>query len=149
MTLNDLFRYEDGKIFWKIRPCIGRKAGDEAGTRYANGYIVAMYKGIRYPVHRAVWEMHNGPIPTGLVVDHINRDRSDNRIENLRLVTQQQNVWNSKGYNAIGVKHVEVRGNRYRVRVLNRRYGSYESLELADLVAQEVRHKLQGEYAYE
>lgn len=39
-----------------------------------------------------VWELHNGPIPDGLVVDHLNGVRTDDRIENLQLVTTQENV---------------------------------------------------------
>lgn len=46
--------------------------------------------GIKY-LHRAVWEYHNGEIPENKVIDHINRNRSDNRIENLRLATYKQN----------------------------------------------------------
>lgn len=46
--------------------------------------------GVKY-LHRAVWEYHHGKIPTDRVIDHINRDRSDNRIENLRLATFSQN----------------------------------------------------------
>nr|DAT39326.1 MAG TPA: homing endonuclease [Caudoviricetes sp.] len=40
--------------------------------------------------------MHHGDIPEGLMVDHINLDRSDNRIENLRLVDKSGNMQNSK-----------------------------------------------------
>ncbi|WP_369076650.1 HNH endonuclease signature motif containing protein, partial [Staphylococcus cohnii] len=43
-----------------------------------------------------VWEGFNGRIPDGYMVDHINRNKQDNRIENLRLVTRSQNVHNSK-----------------------------------------------------
>lgn len=48
------------------------------------------YKHVR--VHRAVWEAFNGPIPGRLEVNHKNLDRSDNRLENLELVTHQENV---------------------------------------------------------
>lgn len=40
--------------------------------------------------------MFKGPIPEGMQVDHINHDRSDNHIENLRLVTNMQNAQNKK-----------------------------------------------------
>ena len=45
--------------------------------------------------HRLIYECFNGLIPDGLVVDHINRNKLDNRLENLRLVTQQENCLNS------------------------------------------------------
>lgn len=39
-------------------------------------------------LHRMVWEFHNGPIPTGYDIHHINGDRADNDIENLRLMKE-------------------------------------------------------------
>ena len=45
-------------------------------------------------MHRVIWEKHNGPVPKGFELDHINGNRADNRLENLRLVTQSQNSAN-------------------------------------------------------
>ena len=47
---------------------------------------------VRRSVHRLVWEAFNGPIPGRLEINHKNLNRSDNRLENLELVTHQQNV---------------------------------------------------------
>jgi len=47
--------------------------------------------------HRLAWEMIHGPIPEGMQIDHINRIRDDNRIDNLRLVSSAENRWNSEG----------------------------------------------------
>ncbi|WP_436868476.1 HNH endonuclease signature motif containing protein, partial [Enterobacter hormaechei] len=41
-----------------------------------------------------IWEMHNGPIPQNMEIDHINRIKLDNRLENLRLATRRQNACN-------------------------------------------------------
>ena len=46
----------------------------------------------RIAIHRAVWEAFNGPIPGRLEVNHKNLDRADNRLENLELLTHQENV---------------------------------------------------------
>lgn len=51
---------------------------------------------MREYVHRLVWFMHNGPIPEGLMEDHINLDKTDNRIENLRLVDTSGNAQNAR-----------------------------------------------------
>lgn len=51
---------------------------------------------VREYAHRLVWVMHNGPIPDGMMVDHINLDKADNRIENLRLVNKSGNAQNSR-----------------------------------------------------
>tara|TARA_R110002126_G_scaffold6065_5_gene31939 strand:+ start:816 stop:1355 length:540 start_codon:yes stop_codon:yes gene_type:complete len=44
------------------------------------------------PIHRVLWEAFNGRIPKGFEVNHINLNRQDNRLENLELVTHQQNI---------------------------------------------------------
>lgn len=65
-----------------------------------------------------VWEGFNGRIPDGYMVDHINRNKQDNRIENLRLVTRSQNVHNSKRERADGMpKGITARQRDFRILV--------------------------------
>lgn len=71
------------------------KLWDKHPTGYVNAgvYNVAGVKNKKYfRVHRLVWENHMGPIPNELVVDHINSIKWDNRLENLQLLTIQQNL---------------------------------------------------------
>lgn len=74
----------------------GRRAGAVAGTKKAKGYWEVQVCGKKLRAHRLIWEMHNGPIPYGYVVDHINQDPSDNRLENLRLATLSENNCNAR-----------------------------------------------------
>lgn len=57
--------------------------------------------------------------PTGLQVDHINRDTLDNRKANLRILTPTQNLKNKGLYrnNRLGIKGISMHGNRYRARI--------------------------------
>lgn len=63
------------------------------GTANADGYIVFRVNSKLYYAHRVAWFLCYGEIPSG-VVDHINRVKSDNRLVNLRVVTQSENCQN-------------------------------------------------------
>jgi hypothetical protein len=59
--------------------------------------------------HRMVWEYYNGEIPEGMQIDHINDDRADNRLENLRLSTNKSNI-RRRSYNRLSMdKCMEVK----------------------------------------
>lgn len=74
----------------------GRRAGAVVGTKKTKGYWEVQVCGKKLRAHRLIWELHNGPIPEGYVVDHINQDPSDNRLENLRLATISENNCNAR-----------------------------------------------------
>lgn len=52
-----------------------------------------------YSIHRLVWEAFNGPIPHGMVIDHIDGNRENNNLNNLRLVSQSENMSNTYNHN--------------------------------------------------
>lgn len=72
------------------------REGKQVGTLSTYGYLVVRYKGTNYAVHRLMWEFYNKPIPKGMVIDHINRIPTDNRLCNLRIATKAENAMNSK-----------------------------------------------------
>lgn len=111
MIFDGILNYKNGLLYWNVNPSSKVYAGDLAGTIGSEGYIKVMYKKKSYPAHVIVWMMHNGPIPIGMEVDHINHIRTDNRIENLRLVSRGDNMLNKSMYsnNKSGVTGVSWR----------------------------------------
>lgn len=94
-----LFTYQPdtGRLLWKeSRPGRGCIAGREAGSVGKHGYLTVMVDGKRYYAHRIVWELANGPIPPDKFIDHIDGDKVNNRLANLRLVTLSENQRNAK-----------------------------------------------------
>ena len=93
--LRDALEYRDGALFWKAqRPTIA--GGRRAGTKTAKGYRQVCLNGRLYLEHRLVWCWHsNQDLPASVEIDHINRIRDDNRIENLRLASSSLNKANS------------------------------------------------------
>lgn len=107
----ELVHYTDAGLVWAKAPRRGVSVGSQVGTVTTNGYVRVTLSGVSHGVHRLVWELHNGAIPEGYEVDHINGLRSDNRIENLRLATRSQNSMNHKmhRHNKLGVKGLSTR----------------------------------------
>ena len=67
---------------------------DGCGYKKFNATDKTLKKRVTVKAHRFVYEYFNGKIPDGLQIDHINRDRTDNRISNLRVVTHRENMQN-------------------------------------------------------
>jgi len=110
MDYNEIFEYRDGRLYNKINRNNRVNKGDRAGTfDTSSGYRVSYVKGKPIREHRVIWEMLNGKIPKGLQIDHINRVRDDNRIENLRLVTGSVNRHNNNGIGVFIDKRAKAR----------------------------------------
>jgi hypothetical protein len=62
----------------------------------SNGYSIISFRGVCMSTHRLIWTLVNGRIPDGLCIDHINGDRVDNRIDNMRVVTVAENNANQE-----------------------------------------------------
>lgn len=84
-----------GLFTWSVnRKGRGAKAGALAGYSRPDGYVSIKIDGCKEYAHRIAWVMTRGPIPSGMEVDHIDHNPSNNRISNLRLVTKQGNRMN-------------------------------------------------------
>lgn len=77
-----------------IDPLTGKidKITRNVGSLTNKGYVHLRVGNSWFYAHRLIWEHVNGSIPAGMSIDHINGDRADNRISNLRLVTHQENI---------------------------------------------------------
>ena len=91
--LQELFIYQDGLLCRRMG-VKGSPIGTPIGTIKPKGYRVAVVDRKMYRVHHLVWMYHYGNFVREL--DHINRSRDDNRIENLRECTHSQNLGNSR-----------------------------------------------------
>ena len=90
--LRERFDYEDGRLTYRYRVSQRCKQGDVVGSLNSEGYVVTIIDGVGYFVHRLIWKWHHGTDPQ--MIDHVNRDRSDNKIENLREADNRENQWN-------------------------------------------------------
>jgi len=90
-----------GQFTW-LRPLAAQiRPGSMAGSINGDGYLSITFDGQKYQGHRLAWFLHFGVDPES-DVDHVNMDRADNRIENLRLASPSQNMWNTKARTAYG-----------------------------------------------
>lgn len=153
--LAQLFSYDpETGLFTRI---IGRKgvaAGAIAGAKMFNGYIAIGIDHKQYLAHRLVWLWVHGQLPSKHI-DHINGNREDNRISNLRLVDRVENMRNMKmpASNKSGVKgvcwhkamkkwHVQIRhsGEQHSL-------GFFDDLAEAEKCIEAARAELHKEFA--
>ena len=150
--LHEAFEYRGGKLYWK-KNTRNTFVGDEAGGLNGEGYVTVGYKHKRLLAHRVIFAMHHGYLPE--FVDHINGDKSDNRIENLRSASMSDNNRNrlANKNNKTGAKNVcwlEKKG-KWLVQIMANRKRvvskCFDDFELAELVAMEARNKYHGSFA--
>lgn len=150
--LQQLFTYEKGNLYWKIKTTQKVVIGNMVGY-VSKGRRYTKINQKTYQISRLVFMYHHGYFPK--VVDHVNNNPLDNRIENLRECSHQQNSRNSKKpkHNTSGIKNVHwnVCRNRWKVQLMinakSKCIGYFKDLELAELVAYEARLKYFGEFA--
>lgn len=101
------------------------------------GYIHVRINKVTHRAHRVVYALAHGECPSGAIVDHIDQNRSNNRVDNLRLVTPSESCLNRampKTFNKRkGSPHRGVQrfGDRFRVVVHRKSFGVYDTLEEA------------------
>jgi len=90
-----LFTYaettESGEIFWKANRTSNARAGDRAGYLGGDKYWRVKVNGVKYKLHRVIYTMIKGPIAEGKVINHLDENKSNNKIENLEAVTPADN----------------------------------------------------------
>jgi hypothetical protein len=152
--LHRLFDYKDGNLYWKIKPANRTNIGDVVGCiDKHNLYIRSRYKEKCYLVHRLIFAWHYGYYPK--MIDHIDGNRSNNKIENLRAAENSSNQWNQKlhskntsGYkNVVYNKFKKVWVCRFKVNGKHIMKGYFKTPEEANELAIKLRKDFHGEFA--
>ena len=126
----------EGKLIW-LNPRKKCLVGKECGHIATNGYRVVYCEGKLRMAHHVVWYLHYGVWPgIGYDIDHINMDKLDNRIENLRQVTRTVNALNNK---ALGVSK---NGKGWRARIGQKYVGTFEHRVDAIIAARKAKDQL-------
>lgn len=154
--LKELFKYEDGQLIWLPHSKNGRKnsfVGKSAGSICKDGRIYVRVENNLQRRSRLVWIWHNGSIEIGLVIDHKDRQHTNDRIENLRKCTQKQNTRNrtTTSRSNTGIKGISYckRDNAFYVHVGSKFHSYHKTLEEAVKARVLAAENLYGEFANE
>jgi len=127
---------ETGEFTW-VQPAAARmKPGDRAGYAKPNGYRYIKIGSKAYSEHRLAWLYMFGDWPAA-EIDHVNQNRSDNRLENLREATHKQNAENRKARTGSlsGFRGVAYSGGKWTATIMHfgqqKMLGQFDDIELA------------------
>jgi hypothetical protein len=149
-VIKEYFDYKDGILYWK-KSKRKIKVGDVAG-HFSKGYLVTKFNYKNYYNHRLIYLYHHNKLPN--YIDHINGNKADNRIENLRETSLTENQFNRTTNNnsSSGIKNISwfSPSNKWRVVCqINKKFkhfGLYDNLYDASHVARRIRNKYHGEF---
>ena len=150
--LHQLFEYKNGELYRRIT-IKNQKAGSIAGCVRKDGYRLVRVENKLTYVHRIIYWLHYGYFDG--VIDHIDMNPLNNRIENLRACKHRENLFNRTKtiLNTSGCKNVywDKKDQRYKVQVTKNkiRYsgGSFKQLKDAKKSATALRLKLHQQFA--
>lgn len=149
--VKEYFTYKDGFLYWN-ESGRGRSVGVPAGCKISKGYICIRVNGELLRAHKLIFLYHHGLFPKQ--IDHIDNNKSNNKIENLRECTDSQNRHNMKllKNNTSGIKGVTwykiTRKWKAQITYNNKHYhlGYFLDNEVADQVVRIERIRLHGEF---
>ena len=131
-------------VFTRLVSAGNTKVGDEVGSYTGKGYLRVYINGKRILLHRLAWFFVYGVWPSGQI-DHIDEDKSNNRITNLRDVDNRRNKLNTSkpnSTNKLGVIGVhKLPSGRYRASLCGVGLGTYDSIEEASKIYEEEKCK--------
>lgn len=147
-----LFDYADGVLIWK-KSSGTVKAGTPVNSVSNRGYVVVQVNGKRYLAHRIIWLLVYGRLP--VMLDHIDGNKQNNTIGNLREVNNTLNHWNERrrSTNKSGHKgvwwHKQSKRWEAACRVSGKQVtiGRYERVEDAVEAVKQFREQQHGQYA--
>lgn len=134
--LNRLFEYKAGNLYWKITLNSRAVMGSVAGSVDKRGYCYVKLNKQSFLVHRIIWKLLTKEEPIG-VVDHIDRNRSNNNITNLRVVNTSVNILNQDalGYSKCKDKYQA----RIKIKGKTKHLGYFKTKEEATSCYREAR----------
>lgn len=146
--LRKSFAYRsDGVLFWKRPTANNVKPGDKAGYIGGDGYLQVRLSCQNLKCHRVVWAILKREDPLDFSLDHINGDKLDNRIENLRKATTKQNQCNQKAVKGYYFNKQEKKWKAYiTLNGKTKHLGYFDTKQQAREAYLRAKEKLHGEF---
>lgn len=150
--LQELFKYKDGELYWKISPSNNRAIGSKAGTKKAK-YTMIGINGIRYYAHKIIFMRTYGYCPE--LITFIDGNRQNCKIENLQEVTRSQliakvsrRIDNTSGYKGVSWSS----RNKNWVATITKNgkmmfLGGFDNIETAHKAYCQAANRYHGEFA--